>query len=74
MARAVSLENSSVAFKDSGPSSICASFLQWSRRLFRKNLDSDDHFSPPFLFMGMKESYQIQKKQKNHNFTVNKSG
>src|SRR6266487_4136884 len=36
-----------------------------TRKLFRKNLDSDDHFDCPFLFMAMKGKLQQQLEHKN---------
>jgi len=38
---------------------------------FEKNLNSNDHFDRPFLFMAMKG--KLGKQRKNHNFIVNKS-
>jgi hypothetical protein len=29
--------------------------------VFEKNLNSDDHFDPPFSFMAMKGNYRIRK-------------
>ena len=43
-----------------------------TRKLFRKNLDSDDHFDRSFSFIAMEG--KNENKTKNHNFTVNKSG
>ncbi len=39
-----------------------------------KNLISDDHFDRSFSFMAMEGKPQKQKKTKDHNSTVNKSG
>jgi len=34
-----------------------------TRNLSRKNLDSDDHFDRPFLFMGVKGKLRNQKER-----------
>src|SRR5439155_19031897 len=43
--------------------SIVPAGILCTRKLFRKNLDSDDHFDCPFLFMAVKgKNYETKKK------------
>jgi len=53
--------------------SIVPAEILCTRKLFRKNLDSDDHFDCPFLFMAMRGKLRNQK-EKNHNLMANKLG
>jgi len=60
MTRAALLENSAVVFKDAHPHPSVVS--PSDRQVFRKNLDSNDHFDRSFSFMEMKGKLRNQKK------------
>jgi hypothetical protein len=58
MTRAALLENSAVVFKDAHPHPRVVSPV--IVQVFRKKLNSNDHFDRPFSFMGVKGKLQNQ--------------